>query len=189
MILLEKFRIRKKMKHQQGFTLIELVVVIVILSILAVVAAPRFLNLQSEARIASVQGLTGALNSGASLVHSKAAVDGLDTGNAELDVNGDGTEDISLRAGYPRVKSDCANFIEDMGYWVSLDFSLSCNTDDDSDWYGYASQNIFYFLPSGFSSIDEQCYVTYTTASEYDSTSGTWVDTSSATIISTTDGC
>ncbi len=49
------------MKRQQGFTLIELVVVIVILGILAVTAAPKFMNLQGDARNASLQGLKGAI--------------------------------------------------------------------------------------------------------------------------------
>ncbi|MDW3189737.1 type II secretion system protein, partial [Vibrio sp. Vb0932] len=43
------------MKKQTGFTLIELVVVIVILGILAVTAAPRFLNLQNDAREARLE--------------------------------------------------------------------------------------------------------------------------------------
>lgn len=47
------------MTNQRGFTLIELVVVIVILGILAVTAAPRFLNLQSDARISALQGMKG----------------------------------------------------------------------------------------------------------------------------------
>ena len=42
---------------KNGFTLIELVVVIVILGILAVVAAPKFMNLQNDARNASLKGL------------------------------------------------------------------------------------------------------------------------------------
>lgn len=49
------------MKRQGGFTLIELVVVIVILGILAVTAAPRFLNLQDDARESALQGLKGAM--------------------------------------------------------------------------------------------------------------------------------
>ncbi len=40
------------MKKQAGFTLIELVVIIIILGILAVIAAPQFINLQSDARVA-----------------------------------------------------------------------------------------------------------------------------------------
>ncbi len=55
------------MKRQGGFTLIELVVVIVILGILAVTAAPRFLNLQDDAREASLQGLKGAIDGAAGL--------------------------------------------------------------------------------------------------------------------------
>ncbi|EGQ9105856.1 prepilin-type N-terminal cleavage/methylation domain-containing protein [Vibrio cholerae] len=66
------------MKRQGGFTLIELVVVIVILGILAVTAAPRFLNLQGDAREASLQGLKGAIDGAAGIVYGKAAVSGLD---------------------------------------------------------------------------------------------------------------
>ncbi|WP_162809858.1 type II secretion system protein, partial [Vibrio cholerae] len=65
------------MKRQGGFTLIELVVVIVILGILAVTAAPRFLNLQGDAREASLQGLKGAIDGAAGIVYGKAAVSGL----------------------------------------------------------------------------------------------------------------
>lgn len=53
------------MKNQQsGFTLIELVAVIVILGALSVVALPRFLNLQDEADTAALEGVKGALAAG-----------------------------------------------------------------------------------------------------------------------------
>ncbi len=54
----------------QGFTLIELVVVIIILGILAVVATPKMLNLQSDANIASVQGTAGAFKAGINLARA-----------------------------------------------------------------------------------------------------------------------
>jgi MSHA pilin protein MshA len=62
--------------RQRGFTLIELVVVIIILGILAVVAAPKFINLKSDALIANLNGLKGALKSANTLVYSKALLSG-----------------------------------------------------------------------------------------------------------------
>ncbi|MCU7994145.1 type II secretion system protein [Shewanella glacialipiscicola] len=64
------------MKRQQGFTLIELVVVIIILGILAVTAAPKFINLQSDARVSALQGAKAAIQGANSLVYSKAALGG-----------------------------------------------------------------------------------------------------------------
>ncbi|CAH0526869.1 type II secretion system protein [Vibrio hippocampi] len=90
------------MKKQAGFTLIEMVVVIVILGILAVTAAPRFLNLQGDARESSLEGLKGAMAGSTGIVYGKAAIDGVETDASDKTVS-DGTTDgkITIAYGYP----------------------------------------------------------------------------------------
>ena len=62
--------------NQKGFTLIELVVVIVILGILAVTAVPKFLDLTSDAKGATLQGVKSALETASTGVHAKSLIAG-----------------------------------------------------------------------------------------------------------------
>jgi len=85
---------------QKGFTLIELVVVIVILGILAVTAAPKFIDLTGDAKASVIKAVEGSLNSAADMAHAKALVAGTEVG--PLSIAG---QSITFVNGYPDAAS------------------------------------------------------------------------------------
>lgn len=108
-------------RKEKGFTLIELVMVIVILGILAAFALPRFADLGGDARESTIQGAAGAIKSASSIVHSKALAEGVE-GDSTVELEG---EDIEVNGGY----ADATQAgILDAAQITNQDFSVNAGT-------------------------------------------------------------
>ena len=98
-------------KAARGFALIELVVVIVILGILAAFAVPRFMGLERQARISSIQALNGSVRSAAALAHSVWLVDG----TAPTTITVEGTS-VAITNGYPSAAAITSTIQDTTGF-------------------------------------------------------------------------
>jgi MSHA pilin protein MshA len=86
-----------KSRAQAGFTLVELIVVIVILGILAAVAVPRFMGLETEARVAAVKSMGGTLKSAANMAHGVCMAQAC-ANNSVIVIEG---QNVTFTNGYP----------------------------------------------------------------------------------------
>ncbi len=109
-----------KQSKQAGFTLIEIIAVLIILGILAAVATPKFMSMQKEARIASAKQLKATMQSAAVLCYSKANLLGLpDNGTIEKAQVAELKGNVVLENGYPKTLADLGNAMDMDGYEVS----------------------------------------------------------------------
>jgi MSHA pilin protein MshA len=107
----------------KGFTLIELVVVIIVVGVLAATAVPKFVNLKPEAQTSTLQGVKAAMEGVAAMVYGKSLIAGNHTKATAQIKLANGT-DVEIVYGYPNANgTQWQGLLELSDYFASEDFT------------------------------------------------------------------
>lgn len=143
-------------QRQAGFTLMEMIILIVVLGILTATAAPKFLEIQKDARIAALKGGAGAVASAGQIVYGKAAIQGMELAASGAISTAGGSIDIVY--GYPAATS-AAIAAAVTGFGENGDFvAVSAATRSVS------AASINFSLASMSEAARAACFFTYTQA-------------------------
>lgn len=122
---------------QSGFTLIELVVVIVILGILAAFAVPRFMGMEGEARAATVKNMAGNLRAAATMARGKCMAQGCGTAGT-VAIEG---QNVIMVNGYPNAATVARTLQTTQGFAASnptaTSYRLTKNGGSTTCWVEY----------------------------------------------------
>lgn len=166
------------MKHQQGFTIIELILVVIILAILSAFVITKLTNISDNAKLSTMKGMQAALMSATDLTHARVILNPSSTfinNNGVTKFTLDNGDLINIRGLYPDgrwgntlsrlVEMDDVTDNDDIDCEVSTNW---CARNRGTSWFNNRIDSInngqgrgFIIFPNGYNHNESACYLYY----------------------------